>query len=344
MLLNIFVVLIELPFLFVGEFANFMILYAIKNEPRLHNLTNKLLGCLAIIDMLSIIIEFVPRLMELFNYNLLKTNNIACDLWGCSFQTMLVLSMSMTSVIGFNRYIFVCHNSIYDHIFSKISLSFSMIAILAVTFTLAAIPIFYTEYTTAYSYQSFLKICMIDLSTINHFGAILYLSIYTFFCLIWFSLAIFSYTNIFLKVFYSKRKIAASATSALHQKRPNGDIYKSILTLFALFVIFQLPVFTASILFLIGISSADLIYKTTNITMLIPVVNPIILSWLNKDYKKAYYKLFGLQWESVRVIADNPPQPPRVPINNVVIVNYQACAENRDDNAVAIIEVRPVNQ
>ena len=127
---------------FLGTIGNLITIIALVRNPELRKSSNtKFVVSLAISDWLICFIIMPIWIAIVSNPDIILFETL------CSFSTFFYYATQSTSLmtlmaIAINRYVIICHESIYQYVYTPLSVSLMITFIWLITFVLFALPLF----------------------------------------------------------------------------------------------------------------------------------------------------------------------------------------------------------
>ena len=264
----------------IGTFGNLFTILALSNCSKLRqNSTTKFVLSLATSDLL-----FCSVSMTTFVWRLSIGNELNADM--CPFIVMVlyvpaIISLNTLMAIAINRYVIVCHNAIYEKVYSNYKIVLKIVLIWFIGFGVLTLPLF--ELWGKFGLTEITHQC--DFVTKD--GKSPKTFIILFFTVLPMVIMIFCYTMIFLKIRHMKMQL-----NELHMKgnTEDMDILKMMFTLFICYIVSIIPVTIITAIDPLNLKTrlqtiCGIIYTSQGI------INPFIYAFKNSTYKPAFIKL-----------------------------------------------------
>ena len=288
-----------------GVFGNILIITTLLSQPALRSLHNLYIGNLALADLL-IVGYCVPFwLLDLALGYTPVLNQRHCN--ANSFLLFLCLNASIYTLvlIGFNRYLSVCHAGVYVRLFNKTNTIVSCVGVWIFSASLSILPFFHVR-NTAFVYSSKAHLCSFNgTDTGNLFSIISVINVVLPTIFVgFFSLSIFRYWS------QSRRRISqwSQNQSQSHNQNQNQRqsqipkvrsglssaniaFIRSLVLVFLLLVLLYIPLSVTVAITGSVYVSPDVYGVLVLIFFLNNSINWIVYGLLNKNFKNGYKRL-----------------------------------------------------
>ena len=269
---------------FVGTIGNLITIIALVRDPELRKRSNtKFVVSLAISDLLFCFIIMPIWIVIVSDPNIILFETI------CSFSTYSGGATQATSLItlmaiAINRYVMICHKSIYQYVYTPLSVSLMITFIWLFTFGLLALPLF-GLWGKIGLITSGLRCDILPISDD-------YLDPKKFFYSLFFLLPLIimttCYVGIFIKVRRMKKQLLAYISS---HKEEDWQVLKMMSIIFICYIFGALPIFITNLIDPLRLQVGLHVVPRMLISVQ-ALINPFIYAFNNKVYQKAFRKLY----------------------------------------------------
>ena len=279
-------------FSILGLLGNLLIIISVAIDKTLRSYTDVFIVNVACMDLI-ITSVIIPSMVPL----LLASKNIypdaLCQAFGLLTTLLCTGSLVSLTVLAVNRYIFICHRSIYSRAFNKVSVFIMVLGIwlYALLITLPTVLGW-----GAVGYRAPAALCCY-----NHTASLSHLIFVTAAAIsVPMTVTYSCYGRIAYTIYKSQKKVAAHNSS---QKSTSSRKKYQIFTMFivsALFTLSWFPYCLTAILEHVMQFSPIVIRIAGWMGMFNSCINSLILGIVNKNYRKAYFKVMccGKKWTS----------------------------------------------
>ena len=301
-----------------GVFGNILIITTLLSQPALRSLHNLYIGNLAIADLVVVGYCVPFWLLDLSLGYMPVANQQHCDVNSFTLFVCLNASLYTLVLIGFNRYICVCHPGVYAKIFSKTNTIVSCVVVWVISASTSSLPFFHVE-NTAFVYSSKVHLCSYNGSyTGNLFTIISVISIVLPTIFIgFFSFSIFRYWTQSRRrtgqwTQNQRRSQAENQSQSQRQKTlkaqpalssANMALIRSLVLVFLLLVLLCIPLSVTVAITGSVYVSPDVYAVFVLFFFLNNSINWIVYGLLNKNFRNGYRRLLVARCASSKATA-----------------------------------------
>ena len=269
---------------FFGTTGNFITIVALVKNPGLRKKSNtKFVVSLSISDMLTCLTIMPIWIVLVRNSNITFVETI------CSFSVFFHYATQSTSLItlmaiSINKYVMICHKTIYHRIYTTQNVALMIIFTWLFTFGLFALPL--------------VRIWgKIDLAASNIRCDILpenydKVNAKKFFFIFFFLLPLFIMTICYIAIFIKIRRMKKEIQEYFsNHKDTDWELLKMMTILFVCYILGALPILITNLIDPLMLHNRIHIIPRMLIAVQ-AIINPFIYAFNNKVYQPAYQKLF----------------------------------------------------
>ncbi|XP_052090330.1 melatonin receptor type 1B-A-like [Mytilus californianus] len=294
----------------VGTFGNFLILIVVSKAKELRQVQSVFMVNLAISDLyVTMIADPMSIVGKVEGRQFFMQYPVMCEIIGKVCTVSCIASLGSITLLSFNRYILICHNSHYERIFTRRSciimcISLYIVGMIMVLLNSAGIG--------GHGFDDKSLECIWDRMATYSYTVVFSV------CLVWIPLIVvgISYLKLFLYVRHKRKQVTSRENAPIIDNK-SLRLAKTIFIVYAVFSICWIPFAMLLVADVKDTFSHEVHLSITVFAHLHPSINWLIYFYTNRNFKTGCHKIFkiGGQEFSSQPIGPLPKSAPVMSIH-----------------------------